>query len=166
MSRPSKNLLVARVRLHQGLSRHCRSSADVAKALWKQQQDDNDTHLRVGALGSKVASLRIFMDDTEEGHEQMALAGIQKEQCERKFRESKYSFDNPQSDVESVASAELPISRLMRLAEIRDVNRRGTADRFDDASLSSDYDSDSTDENDEVRGVDDMHLYASNIFTR
>lgn len=162
MDRPSKNLLVARVRLHEGLSRHCRSSADVAKALWKQQQDDNDTHLRAGALGSKVVSLRIFMDDTEEGHEQMTLAGIKKEQCERIFRDSKYNFDDEQSDVESVSSAELPISRLVRLAQVRDVNRRGTADEIDDASLARDHDSlsDSSDENHEVLGVDEIHICA------
>ena len=92
----------------------------------------------------------------------MTLAGIKKEQCERIFRDSKYNFDDEQSDVESVSSAELPISRLVRLAQVRDVNRRGTADEIDDASLARDHDSlsDSSDENHEVLGVDEIHICA------
>ena len=144
----AQDLLVARVRLLQGLSRHCRSSADVAKALWKQQGEE-DSNLRRGELGSQILSLRMLFDDDKEGHEQMTLAGIEKRECERSDisgRNRKTGMPAFEKEVESSADAVIGSSAdavvgssadaevgssaeaVVRLAQIRDANRRGTGD--------------------------------------
>ena len=144
----AQDFLVARVRLLQGLSRHCRSSADVAKALWKQQQSaikfnekqgEGDSNLHRGELGSQILSLRMLFDDDEEGHEQMTLAGIEKRECERSDivgRNRKTGMPDFSKEVESSADPVIGSSAdavmgssaeaVVRLAQIRDANRRGT----------------------------------------
>ena len=200
----AQDFLVARVRLLQGLSRHCRSSADVAKALWKQQQSaikfnekqgEGDSNLHRGELGSQILSLRILIDDDEEGHEQMTVAGIEQQECEhsdivgrnrKTAMPGAHSHARPFStEVESSAEAVIGSSAeaVVRLAQLRDANRRGTggsgvgnarrgsggretggggggggvhtADEYGDASPFSDNFTDSGEEDDEVFNIHD-----------
>jgi len=205
----AEDFLAARVRLLQGLSRHCRSTADVAKALWKQQQSakknnkkqgEEDSVLHQGELGSQILSLRILIDDDEEGHEQMTVAGIEQQECEhsdivgrnrKTAMPGAHSHARPFStEVESSAEAVIGSSAeaVVRLAQLRDANRRGTggsgvgnarrgsggretggggggggvhtADEYGDASPFSDNFTDSGEEDDEVFSMHDVHGYA------
>ena len=110
--------------------------ADVAKALWTQHSNEESALLK-GQHCKTLLSLRLFIDpDTKEGREQIRCGGLSDEKCRRHYRTISHDHDvNAQAErddvsvasVDEIEEVAMPLSRMPRLAQIRDVHRRGVA---------------------------------------